>query len=169
MKNHPNDNYYAVKILRKDLQFLSIFEEGEKILGSNRPIQFYEQTAITTFKDLESIHVHLDGHYKRLICFHMHMAMRQNNIIDVDFDDAQDEDLIDIIEFWSPEQQPLNYVNEVELWFDLNDNQVQVSRSLFFRFIHRFISSYNHYAISHRFYVFFQMFCLCFQFLVSIC
>jgi hypothetical protein len=136
MKNHSNDDYYTVKILRKDLESLSIVEEGEKILGSDHSTQVYEQTTIKRFKDLESIHVHLDGRYKRLICFHMHMAMKQKNIIDVDFDQVEGENLINIIDFWSPEQEQMNYVNKVERWFNLNDNQVEVSRSLFFRFIY---------------------------------
>jgi hypothetical protein len=46
MKNHSNDDYYIVKILRKDLESLSIVEEHEKILGSDHSIQFYEQTIL---------------------------------------------------------------------------------------------------------------------------
>jgi hypothetical protein len=101
-----------------------------------RKVLFFVECTIKRFKDLESIHVHLDGRYKRLICFHMHMAMKQKNIIDVDFDQVEGENLINIIDFWSPEQEQMNYVNKVERWFNLNDNQVEVSRSLFFRFIY---------------------------------
>ena len=64
----------------------------------------------------------------------MHMAMKQNNIIDVDFDEIQNKNLTNIINFWSPEQEQMDYVNKVERWFNLNDNQVKVSRSLFFHF-----------------------------------
>jgi hypothetical protein len=135
VKNHVNDDHYMVKILRKDLESISIVEEGEKLLGLDRSFELYEPTAIRTFKDLESIHVHLDDRYKRLICFHMHMALKQNNVIDVDFGQVQGEDLINIIEFWSPEQQQPNYVNKVQRSFDLNDKQVQVSCSMFFCFI----------------------------------
>jgi len=55
----------------------------------------------------------------------MHMAMKQNNIIDVDFDEIQGENLTNIINVCSPEQEQMNYVNKVERWFNLNDNQVQ--------------------------------------------
>ncbi len=46
MKSHSNDDYYTVKILRKDLESLSIVEEGEKILGSDHSTQVYEQTTL---------------------------------------------------------------------------------------------------------------------------
>jgi hypothetical protein len=133
MKKHSNDDYYTVKILWKDLEPLLIVEEGEKILGLGQSSQVYEETNIKSFKDLESIHVHLDGRYKRLICFHMHMAMKKNNIIDVDFDEVDGENLMNIMDFWSPEQEQINYVDKVERWFNSNSNQVQVSRFLFFR------------------------------------
>lgn len=134
MKVNLDDDHYTVKILWKDLEHLSIIEEGERILGSVGSSQVYEQTSVKTFKDLESIDVRLDGRYKRLICFHMHMTMNQHNIIDVDFNTESSENLINTINFWSPEQGKMNYVDKVERWFNLNDKQIQVSQSLFFCF-----------------------------------
>jgi hypothetical protein len=117
------------------LECVSIIEEDVRVGGVNTSIELCEQSMTTTFKDLEAIQIRLNNRYKRLICFHMHMAMKQNHILDVDFSDVHDDHLFNIIDFWSPEQKQVNYIDKVQRWFDLNDDQSQVRRFLCFRFI----------------------------------
>ena len=129
VKNNGSDDFYHVKILHKDLECVSIIEEGVRVCGVNSSIDLGEQTISTTFKDLETIDIRLDNRYKQVICFHMHMAMKQNCALNVTFDGVVNHYYESLIEFWSPEQKQMNYVEKVRQWFGLNDLQTHVSRS----------------------------------------
>jgi hypothetical protein len=126
VKYDESDDHYHLKVLRKDLECTSIIEEGVRVGNVNMPIGSYEQPITTTFKDLETLQIKLDNRYKRLICFHMHIAMKQKNILGVDFGGVYDGHLFNIIDFWSPEQKEMNYIDKIQRWFDLNEHQSKV-------------------------------------------